>query len=63
MTRRSHPPGSFRTAARGLPLPEGVDLHAVAGELIRDLIRRDPALWARVQGDASLRRAFGFEDE
>lgn len=63
MTRRSHPPGSFRAAARGLPLPEGVDLHAVAGELIRDLIRRDPALWARVQGDASLRRAFGFEDE
>ncbi len=63
MARRSISPGPSRDAAWGLPLPEGVDLHAVAGELIRDLIRRDPALWARVQGDPALRRTFGFEDE
>jgi hypothetical protein len=61
-------PWMVHTPGRGVragwpPLPEGVDLHAVAGELIRDLIRRDPALWARVQGDLTLRRAFGFEDE
>ncbi|MFN8557398.1 MAG: hypothetical protein U0531_08620 [Dehalococcoidia bacterium] len=39
------------------------DLRAVAGDLVRDLIRRDPELWARVQADPELRRSFGFDDD
>jgi hypothetical protein len=41
--------------------PAGIDLHAVAGDVVRDLIRRDPALWARVEKDPELRRQFGFD--
>jgi hypothetical protein len=43
--------------------PTGPDLRIVAGEVVRDLIRRDPALWAAVQNDPALRRQFGFDDE
>ena len=39
-----------------------LDLCMVAGELVRDLIRRDPVLWSRVQADPALRRQFGFDD-
>ncbi len=39
------------------------DLRAVAGEVIRDLIRRDPVLWERVRLDPALRRQFGFDAE
>lgn len=54
-----HPPtGAIISAPHGSP-----DLREVAGEVVRDLIRRDPALWARVRADASLRRDFGFDDE
>jgi hypothetical protein len=37
--------------------PEQV--HAV----LRDIIRRDPALWSRVQQDRALWQAFGFDTE
>jgi hypothetical protein len=42
---------------------DGRDFRAVAGDVIREIIRRDPALWAQVQGDAALRREFGFADD
>jgi hypothetical protein len=45
------------------PPGEGVpDLRAITGGLVRDLIRNDPELWARVQADSELRRQFGFDD-
>ena len=33
------------------------------GEAIRDIIRRDPELWARVQADPALWQMFGFADQ
>lgn len=45
------------------PAVDAPTLHAVAGELVRDLIRRDPALWAALQADPAMRREFGFDDE
>ena len=47
----------------GIQRPGGPDLQEVAGEVVRDLIRRDPALWERVQADPALRRSFGFDDD
>lgn len=44
------------------PASAGVELHALAGDVVRELIRRDPALWALVQQDPELRRQFGFEE-
>jgi hypothetical protein len=49
--------------APSAPSAGGPDLRAVAGDLIRDIIRRDPALWARVRVDQTLRREFGFDDD
>jgi len=34
-------------------------IHAV----LRDIIRRDPDLWSRVQQDQALWQAFGFDTE
>ena len=45
------------------PLGQNADLHAVAGEVVRDMIRRDPELWAAVQRDPEMRRAFGFDEQ
>jgi hypothetical protein len=39
-----------------------VDLRAAAGDVVREMIRRDPVLWERVQHDPELRRQFGFDD-
>ena len=39
-----------------------VDLRAATGDVVREMIRRDPALWERVQRDPDLRRQFGFEE-
>ena len=39
---------------------EQPDLRAVVDDLVRDLIRRDPALWAAVQADPALLRQFSF---
>ncbi len=33
------------------------------GAAIRDLIRRDPELWTRVQADPALWQTFGFADQ
>ena len=50
-------------AAGASPAHSALDLRAVAGDVVRDLIRRDPVLWSRVQADPALRRQFGFEDQ
>jgi hypothetical protein len=39
-----------------------VDLRVAATDVVREMIRRDPALWERVQHDPELRRQFGFDD-
>lgn len=56
------PPLPPTTAAFETP-PGAPDLRTVAGVVVRDLIRRDPALWARVRADASLWRQFGFDED
>ena len=64
MMRSAAPPHPQPSPSVADPLaPNRPDLRAVAGEMIRDLIRRDPALWVRVQADAGLMREFGFVDE
>jgi hypothetical protein len=40
----------------------GKDLRAATGDVVREMIRRDPVLWERVQRDPELRRQFGFDD-
>lgn len=45
------------------PADPPIDLRALTGELVRDLIRRDPALWACLQDDPDLRREFGFDGD
>jgi hypothetical protein len=42
--------------------PSPDDVRRAVGDAIRDLIRHDPALWARVQADAALWQTFGFAD-
>lgn len=61
MFARAHP--SPANAAGDARRPGPPDLWALAGEVVRDLIRRDPALWACVQADDALWREFGFEGE
>lgn len=46
---------------RMTPRP-AVDLRVAATDVVREMIRRDPALWERVQHDPELRRQFGFDD-
>ncbi len=43
--------------------PSSQELRAAVGEAIRDIIRRDPELWARVQADPALWQTFGFADQ
>lgn len=38
------------------------NLQALAGDVVREMIRRDPELWARVRKDAALWRQFGFDE-
>jgi hypothetical protein len=64
---RTYPfPPSMTAAPAGATGPAAgaaLDLRAVAGEVVRALIRGDPALWARVQADARLWHEFGFDGE
>jgi len=64
LTQRSvSPPPQSSTPARcDERLTPGITpdkLHAV----LRDIIRRDPDLWRRVQQDRALWQAFGFDTE
>jgi hypothetical protein len=49
-------------AARRRADPSPDDVRRAVGDAIRDLIRHDPDLWARVQADAALWQSFGFTD-
>ncbi len=43
--------------------PSPQEVRTAVGEAIRDIIRRDPTLWARVQADPALWQMFGFADQ
>lgn len=53
------PPIVVDTATAARP---AIDLRVAAGDVVREMIRRDPALWERVQRDPELRRQFGFDE-
>ncbi len=51
------------TTGRHGDAPSSRELRAAVAEAIRDIIRRDPELWTRVQADPALWQTFGFDEQ
>ena len=62
VTSPPHPSAEQTSNLSSTP-SEQPDLRAAVDELVRDLIRRDPELWAALQADPELRRQFQFAVE